>query len=346
LDLKVRQWYGQYPSGLNVDELWILAVDAEHVVTFSSNQSWKSRWPPLQLASRISDVSFRGIRNTFFRSNEEAEYTAMTHVIASLSGAVGMLHRNFWPDMILCLSDRYSGHLGNLQYRLHRTPSTKLVMDLIACQEELNIVIQITEQQIDMISELQSTLDVVTPKPDPEIASITNRKANSVRDGAFTDREARRLISRRSTFRQLSSSLLSDPVAQLIDNLERELIDLRDLRDNTDRLVNRTIQLVNIRLEDHGKAILVFTVVTIIFLPLNFVSSFFGINTADIRDMAYNQWIFWVVAITVTACVVASSIVVAFAGGDIMERMHLWRNRRNNDARKEVQMSSTTVIRH
>ena len=58
LDLKVRQWYGHYPSALNVDELWILVIDAEHIVTMSSNQSWKSRWPPLQLTSRISDVTF------------------------------------------------------------------------------------------------------------------------------------------------------------------------------------------------------------------------------------------------------------------------------------------------
>jgi Mg2+ and Co2+ transporter CorA len=345
LDLKVRQWYGHHPSGLNVDELWILAIDADHIVTFSSNQSWKSRWPPLQLASRISDVSFRGIRNNFFRSYETTTYTAMTHAIASLSGAVGMLHRNFWPDMILCLSDRYSGHLGNLQYRLHRAPSTKLVMDLIACQEELNIVIQITEQQIDMISELHSTIDAMNPKQDHDAASIISRKAMSVHHGEITDREARRLISRRSTFRQLSSSLLPDPMAQLIDNLERELIDLRDLRDNTDRLVNRTIQLVNIRLEDHGKAILVFTVVTIVFLPLNFVSSYFGINTKDIRDMEYNQWIFWVVAISVTACVVGSAVLLAFSGGDILERLHLWRDRRKDDARRQVQMSSTTVIR-
>ncbi|KAL8887704.1 MAG: hypothetical protein Q9215_004776 [Flavoplaca cf. flavocitrina] len=36
-------------------------------------------------------------------------------------------------------------------------------------------------------------------------------------------------------------------------------------------------------------AILIFTFVTIIFLPLSFVSSFFGINTSDIRDMATPQ---------------------------------------------------------
>lgn len=166
-----------------------------------------------------------------------------------------MLHRHFWPDQILCLSDRFSGHLGNLQYRLHRAPSTKLVMDLIACQEELNIVIQITEQQIELISTLQSSLGAIDRDPlhDREIPSPASRRPMSTRYGEASGHENRAFISRRSTFRQFSSSALSDPSAQLLDNLERELVDLRDLRDNTDRLVTRTIQLVNIRLEDHGK---------------------------------------------------------------------------------------------
>ncbi|GME38457.1 Mg2+ transporter protein CorA-like/Zinc transport protein ZntB [Neofusicoccum parvum] len=114
LDLKVRSLYGHYPGGLNVDELWILVVDSRHIVTFSSNQSWKSRWPPLQLASRIAEVSFRGIRNNFFRSEQNPDFTATTHAVACLSGAVGMLHRSFWSDLKLCLVDRYAGYLGHL----------------------------------------------------------------------------------------------------------------------------------------------------------------------------------------------------------------------------------------
>jgi hypothetical protein len=118
LDLKVRRWYGQYPECLNVDELWILVIDSRHIVTFASNQTWKSYWPPLQLASRIAEVSFRGIRNTLLTGGEEYDYTAYTHVIACLSGAVGILHRNFWTDITLCLTDRFAAHLSQL-VRLH-----------------------------------------------------------------------------------------------------------------------------------------------------------------------------------------------------------------------------------
>jgi len=341
LDLKVRQWYGHYPSGLNVDELWILAIDPEHIVTFSSNQTWKSRWPPLQLSSRISDVSFRGIRNHYFTSLVgQEEYTATTHIVACLSGAVGMLHRAFWPDIVLCLTDRYADHLSRLQYRLHRSASTKLVLDLVAVQEELNIVIKLTQSQISTIFDLFSLLKLTeSPIEGSERSPATVPKAGSeVFD--FQEFGDRFLPARsRATYRQLSSSTFANPASQLLDNLQRELADLQDLRDNTDRLVTRTIQLVNIRLEDHGKAILVFTVITIIFLPLNFVSSFFGMNVSDIRTMVQTQSLFWEVSICVTALVVATSIFFAFSGGKILEKFRLWQ-----DARRERQLSTSTVM--
>lgn len=36
-----------------------------------------------------------------------------------------------------------------------------------------------------------------------------------------------------------------------------------------------------------------FIIVTIIFLPLSFVSSFFGMNTSDIRNINDSQKVFW-----------------------------------------------------
>ena len=113
LDLKIRRFYGRYPSKLIVDELWVLVVDAQHVVTFSSNQRWKSRYPPLQVVSRIVEVSFIEARNSFlYRSDRD--YTAVEHGITCLAGAIGILHRSFWSEIPLCLADRFSGYLGHL----------------------------------------------------------------------------------------------------------------------------------------------------------------------------------------------------------------------------------------
>src|SRR5690242_16586760 len=66
-------------------------------------------------------------------------------------------------------------------------------------------------------------------------------------------------------------------------------------------LSDSTKQSLEINEEDHGKAILVFTVVTVIFLPLSFVTSYLGMNTTDIRDMGSSSRLFWAIAVPLTA---------------------------------------------
>jgi len=312
-----------------VDELWVLVIDSRHVVTFSSNQSWKSRWPPLQLASRIMEVSFRGIRNSFLLSAENQDYTSSIHVITALSGALGMLHRSFWTDITLCLSDRYASYLSHLQYRLHRSPSTKLVMDLLQVQEELNIIIQIMDQQISLITNLQAAFNGTSGR---------GRGQSHGSNKSYRHHASESLPHPdRATYRQYSLSTLSDPISQLLENLQREYVDLCDLRDNSNSLINRTIQLVNIRLEDHGKAILVFTIVTIIFLPLSFVSSFFGMNVYDIRNMTSTQSLFWIVSGSLTVGTVGFAIFLAFYGGAIVEWVFSWKENRRRRVKPQKQ---------
>jgi Mg2+ and Co2+ transporter CorA len=53
-----------------------------------------------------------------------------------------------------------------------------------------------------------------------------------------------------------------------------------------------------------GLFIYAFTLITIIFLPMSAFSSIFGMNTTDVRDMPYSQWLYWAVAIPVTIVVI------------------------------------------
>jgi CorA-like Mg2+ transporter protein len=326
LDLKVRRWYGQYPSSLNVDELWILVIDERHIVSFSSNQTWKSRWPPLQVASRIMEISFRELRNGISMSEVPADYNSFTHIVACLSGAVGLLHRSFWPDLPLCLTDRYAGYLSHLQYRLLRSPSTKLVMDLLQVQEELNIIISILQQQLDLIENLYQEYN--TDGRESRSAAHSRSSSAAPHGVSLPPFVFPASAIARPAFKNYAPSTLREPMQQLADNLRREFTDLGQLRDNANNLINRTIQLVNIRLEDHGKAVLVFTIITIIFLPLSFVASVFGMNTIDIRQMTSSQSLFWIVAVSLTVGVVAFSVLVAFYGGDAMEAFVMWKANR------------------
>jgi hypothetical protein len=53
------------------------------------------------------------------------------------------------------------------------------------------------------------------------------------------------------------------------------------------------------------------------------VTSFFGMNTADIRDMTRSQNVFWAVAIPLTATVLSIVLLTAFKGAKLVQRMKL-----------------------
>lgn len=59
-------------------------------------------------------------------------------------------------------------------------------------------------------------------------------------------------------------------------------------------------------------AIYIFTIVTIVFLPLSFVSSVLGMNTSDIRNTGRGQWLFWAAAIPLTFSIIV--ICLLFTG--------------------------------
>ncbi|KAL9059162.1 MAG: hypothetical protein Q9162_001380 [Coniocarpon cinnabarinum] len=302
IDLRVRRFFGHYPTGLNVDELWVLIIDEMHIVTFSSNQTWKARWPPLQLASRIAEISFRGLRKQQFTDPVQGDtYSSFLHALVCLNGAMGMVHRSFWTDAPLPCSERYAARLDRLQYRLYRAPSTKLVLDLLQLQDELSIIESITKSQIEIVMKLEQ-----------QVAAQWRTTAPST-----------------GLSPQQPATFVSGDPAGISGRLKTELQDLIELRTNTNELVNRTVQLVNIRLEDHGQAILVFTIVTVIFLPLSFLSSFFGMNVSDIRDMQSSQWLFWTCAASLTIAVVGISTFLAFYGARLNEKFIKWKDARS-----------------
>lgn len=77
-------------------------------------------------------------------------------------------------------------------------------------------------------------------------------------------------------------------------------------------------------------AAVVFTIITVIFLPLSFVASVFGMNTSDVRDMELTQWVFWTTAIVFTILVVL--ITVYFVDVPPLWR---WLERKGGESRKD-----------
>ena len=67
--------------------------------------------------------------------------------------------------------------------------------------------------------------------------------------------------------------------------------------------------------ESNNKAILVFTVVTVIFLPLSFFTSYFGMNLQGIVNSNKTERYFWSVCGTVALTVVTFTFTYAWIWG-------------------------------
>lgn len=67
---------------------------------------------------------------------------------------------------------------------------------------------------------------------------------------------------------------------------------MRKLHKEADKLAESLRHNIDVAEEGNSKVILVFTLVTIVFLPLSFVSSVFGMNTVDVRSMDSTQTLF------------------------------------------------------
>jgi hypothetical protein len=179
------------------------------------------------------------------------------------------------------------------RYEAGHRPSKRILRNLYLLDEEIEIVAAIYAQQ-------RKALEAYGYITSPTSFAITNRE---------------RLHAWNTLEVGLGGKAVDNELPAILD-------DISDLR----KQLAKTTQVLryNIEIQEEGdsKAILVFTLVTIIFLPLSFVASVFGMNTVDIRDMDSSQWIFWATALPVTATIGGVSLLLAYYGTQMRDSLH------------------------
>jgi hypothetical protein len=175
------------------------------------------------------------------------------------------------------------------RYEAGRRPTKVALRDLYLLDEELELISVIYKQQ-------RTALHAFGQVIDSRRYRISTRERQRVNE--IYERPA------------LIHSLITSPLPGLSYTA-------RDLHGQ----INKTAQVLrfNIEIAEEGntKAIRVFTLVTIVFLPLSFISSVFGMNTADIRNMNSSQGLFWTIAIPVTALIGGFSLLIAYYGSQM-----------------------------
>ncbi|KAL7928096.1 hypothetical protein V8C35DRAFT_318940 [Trichoderma chlorosporum] len=119
----------------------------------------------------------------------------------------------------------------------------------------------------------------------------------------MTDLEAASKLS--STDVKGFRSLFLTDCANLVEQREYEFRRDTEYAEDLEREISYKMEWTKDKQEN---AIYAFTLVTIIFLPLSAISSIFGMNTNDIRNMDFDQWLYWVVALPVTVIIIIAGL--------------------------------------
>ncbi|KAJ4362366.1 hypothetical protein N0V83_010459 [Neocucurbitaria cava] len=188
----------------------------------------------------------------------------------------------------MTVGDMYREYLSTIQFQVNHRPGKRLLRSINLLQEELQVLSEVTTWQTKLIQNYMRVLDDSTYEKD--------------------------MPPRRVMFPYERVLLRS-----CLDALDLTSEEYAELLRRCGPLSDSTKQSLEINEEDHGKAIMVFTTVTVIFLPLSFVTSYLGMNTADIRDMESLQSLFWIVALPLTLVTMATCLVVGYNGDEIRD---------------------------
>ncbi|KAL4733718.1 hypothetical protein BDV11DRAFT_175422 [Aspergillus similis] len=254
-----------------------------------------------------------------FRSEENqassAAVSGLGLIVARILESVLKGHSTCKEMPDLDIGEVYATYTTALQLEARNRPSKNLLLDINLLREELETILANINEQLKLIFNLRTYSSGQTPE---DLAVVETENINFER--LFTPSPSSTLSDTASDYEDIvPTDLSSRAILQAIhaDLQEQEEV-FTELIKRANILERQIVQRVDIIQEDHGKAILVFTIVSVIFLPLSFVSSYLGMNTADIRDMELNQALFWQVALPVTVVVVALVLVGAYNASKIL----------------------------
>ena len=158
--------------------------------------------------------------------------------------------------------------------------SRRLLQTINELQEEVAIVDTVLKQQMQVLGQLRSALDPSTFWT-PSIA------------------------------RRLRYGYECRNIDRVMSFIRDQLRSCDELRERATNLSTQNVQLVETLQDKNSKAIFIFTMVTVFFLPLSFVAGFFGMNFDSISNTKYTVWHFWEIALPLTFGIVILCTIVA-----------------------------------
>lgn len=163
--------------------------------------------------------------------------------------------------------------------------SRRLLQKINEFKEEIAIVHNVLKQQETVLTKLCSLLD---PK-EFRTPSITRR---------------------------LRFEYECKDIDKIVRSIREQQQSCAELAERAKVLAIENVEMVETLQDDNSKAIFIFTMVTVLFLPLSFVAGFFGMNVVGISGTTSKVSHFWEIALPLTVGVVILCVIVGAKGED------------------------------
>ncbi|KAI0538428.1 hypothetical protein GGR58DRAFT_299134 [Xylaria digitata] len=278
-----------------IDQLWMWILDRKAIITcfpkrygvhgrdpsgvFEAIQRRLLRARPIHCVMSVAQTILDECSNTFFDTRKD--FSGQPQVLDIFSEAIRDVSRTQtleshhlwnWIDCARRINRQRTPHWNLNMPDWSMSAEGDLEQEIQGIIDELEIMISVNKTQLDVYKDFIQHADRIMGG-DHLVWSVDDE----VRLGAT------RLIAKVEERIDYLESLLKTG-----SNTANMVKDLSQLRQQQDSVVQAR-QSVKLSLDsiDQGRTIMVFTIVTIIFSPLSFLSSIFGMNNAEFGD---NQW--------------------------------------------------------
>jgi len=172
-----------------------------------------------------------------------------------------------------------------------RDETVKLVRDYLNCVDELTTIRLILAKKVDLFKTMTE--------------DFQKFEADDLRARKLPDNPSGESAQDRLTFAHNSVKAQHDCIERLLIDTKSSMSALFQLRS----IEQNELAIVS---DSQNKAIMVFTGVTIVFLPLSFFTSYYGMNLTGIVGTPRGEGYFWKVCGTVTLFIVLFVVLGAF----------------------------------
>ena len=117
-----------------------------------------------------------------------------------------------------------------------------------------------------------------------------------------------------STARRIRFNFEKKGIERILLAIREQLKNCAELEERAKVLAIQNVHLVETLQDDNGRAIFIFTFITILFLPLTFVAGVFGMNLVGISDTTSTTLHFWKIALPMTGGILALCATVIIWG--------------------------------